>query len=243
MNIVGFSKNLLFPPKCVLCTFTMEPNTHTNICGKCADALRFCSESFCCERCGKPIISFEEERLCYFCANKSNTYFDKIVSLFEYDGMVKEAILRYKRIGIQKYAAVYAQIMAAKNEEEYRNIDFDFLCGAPSHKNRKTSKGFDHIEEICSHFSKITGIKRHRGALVKTRATEKQHSLNYEMRMKNLVGSMALKKGLDVKGATVLLIDDVCTTRATVIECAKTLKENGAKAVYALTFATTVKTK
>lgn len=241
MNVFTFIKNIFFPPGCVLCDSTLEPNNENSFCGKCADRIEFCNDGWCCGKCGKPIVSFGEKQLCYFCTCGKSRYFDRIISVFEYEGLVRSSILRYKSSGIRKYAAVYAQVMAARFFEEYSNIDFDFMCGAPSHKNHKREKGFDHVEEICRHFSSLTGIRHCRHALLKIRSTAKQRSLNYEMRMKNLVDSMIVNERVDVAGKTVLVIDDVCTTRATAIECAKTLKRSGAKKVFVLTLATTTK--
>lgn len=238
---MNFIKNVLFPPGCVLCDCTMEPNSVSNICGTCAEHMQFCSDGMCCERCGKPVVSFGEKQLCYFCASSKSKYFDRIVSVFEYDGLIRESILRYKSRGIQKYAEVYANVMSARFYEEYSDTDIDFICAAPSHKNKKKSNGSDHVEEICRCFSKITHIEYRREILFKTRRTAKQSSLNYEMRVKNLVDSMDVRDGAVVNGRNVLLIDDVCTTRSTIMECARVLKKNGAKKVYALTLATTVK--
>jgi predicted amidophosphoribosyltransferase len=89
--------------------------------------------------------------------------------------------------------------MAARFFEEYSNIDFDFVCGAASHKNHKREKGFDHVEEICRHFSRLTDIRYCQHALLKIRSTAKQRSLIYEMRMKNLVDSMIVNERVDEK--------------------------------------------
>ncbi len=241
MNIFSFIKNILFPPGCVLCDFTMEPNSEGDICGKCAESISFCSEGFCCEKCGKPIVSFAEKQLCYFCVNGKSKYFDRIVSVFEYEGVIRDSILRYKQMGIPKYAGVYAKIMSARFYEEYEDTEIDFICAAPSHRNKRRDKDFDGVEEICRRISGIIGIEHKSSVLVKVRKTAKQSSLNYEMRSKNLTDSMRVREGICVEGKRVLLIDDVCTTRATIMECAKTLKKAGAKKVYSLTLATTMK--
>ena len=241
MKILKFIRNIFFPPGCVLCDYTMEPNTTSDFCGKCADKVSFCSDGWCCEKCGKPIVSFGEKQLCYFCVNKNSKYFDRIVSVFEYSGIVKHSILRYKGMEIRAYAGAYAKIMTARFYEEYGDINFDFICAVPSYRKNSRDKKFDHIGEICKYFSEYTGIEYLKNTLVKIRQTEKQRSLNYEKRMTNLIDSMVVGKAADVKDKTVLLIDDVCTTRATVMECAKILKRGGAKKVYVLTLATTTK--
>lgn len=212
-----------------------------DVCGKCAEKIQFCGDGLCCEKCGKPIVSFGEKQLCYFCVNGKSKYFDRIASVFEYESLVRESVIRYKTYGLGKYATLYAEVMAARLYEEYGDMEFDCICATPSHKNRKRIRGFDGVDEICKRLSRLTGIRYMPGVIRKVRQTEKQSSLNYEKRMKNLLDSMDVRKGVELDGKRVLLVDDVCTTRATIMECAKVLKKNGAKRVYALTFATAVK--
>ena len=61
---------------------------------------------------------------------------------------------------------------------------------------------------------------------------KKQHILRASLRAANVLGVYGVSG--DVKGKTLLLIDDIVTTGATLNECAKVLKQNGAKAVYCL---------
>lgn len=238
-RILRFVKNLIFPPHCVFCDRIIEPNAERDVCGECSKELKLCSASVCCHKCGKPIISFAKEPVCYFCLSKKPKYYDRIASVFEYDGYVRDSILRYKNSGMAKYAKTYGECMSARLFEEYGGIEFDFICGVPSHTNKKRQYGFDQVELLCSEISKNTEIPYIAGVLKKLRKTKKQRSLKYEERQKNMKDSVGTARPELVSGKVVLLIDDVCTTRATLKECSRALKMSGAKRVYALTLATT----
>ncbi len=241
MRILTFLKNIIFPPRCVFCDRIMEPNVMASVCGKCSKDLDFCTEHTCCRKCGKPIVSFAEKQWCYFCLNEKKKYFDRISSVFVYDGNIRESILRYKFSRLSGYSKTYAECMAVKFFEEFDGLNIDCICAVPSHSNRKTENEFDHVGKLCKGLEKIIEIKFERGILKKIRKTKRQSLLSYEERRKNLDGSIIVKRPEIVESKRVLLVDDICTTRSTIMECSKMLKQAGASKVYALTIATTLK--
>ena len=76
--------------------------------------------------------------------------------------------------------------------------------------------------------------------IVKTKETKPQIGLTKPQRKKNLLGAFSIAPPRSFKGKTILLVDDVYTTGATVAEGAKTLSRAGAASVIVLTFARTV---
>lgn len=234
-KIFEFLKNILFPPKCVFCERILEPNQSIRVCGDCSKEIEFCSDAVCCEKCGKPILGFGEKRICYFCLNHSPKYFDRIVSAFVYDGIVQKAVIRYKDKGLSGHCEVFSSCVAARIFEEYPNIKFDFLCGVLPHNKRVD---FDQVQLLCRNLSKKLNLPYKKALFVKTRKTAKQSGLNFKERLENLKESLDIADKSMVEGKTILLIDDVCTTRATIIEYSRALKKAGAKRVYAATVAT-----
>lgn len=231
--------NFFFPGQCVFCDKTLEPNTTLDVCQECQRLIGESQKRICCAKCGKPVVSYGKRKICYFCYDNPTKYFDRIVSAFEYDGLAKESVLRYKGQAIPSYAPAYAEFIAETVKEKYGDIEFDFMCGAPSHTDKKRTQGFDNVELICKHLSNKLNIPFAKKVIRKIRNTPRQTGLDYRERQKNLVNSMTVWNAEMVRGKTILLVDDVCTTRATIIECSRALKQAGAKHVYAVTFATT----
>ncbi|MBQ7960711.1 MAG: ComF family protein [Clostridia bacterium] len=238
-KILKIAINFLFPPHCIFCDRTMELNSTRCVCPECSGQVSYCSELLCCEKCGKTVVSYGQQKLCVFCLETFPLYFDRIVSVFPYVSPVSDAVQRYKGLNLQSNASGFAEYIAERIEEEYKNTSFDFLCCVPSSSDKRRERGFDSVELIAQRVSGITGIPMKRKVLKKVRKTKKQTELKYHERLENLRGSMAVCENVSVEGKTVLLVDDVCTTRATIIECSRALKAAGAKRVFAVTLGTT----
>ncbi len=238
---IALLKNFFFPPECVFCEKILEINTPFLICDKCKDSLSFLSNRLCCERCGKLIVSYGKRQLCYFCAEGKSHYFDRIVSVFEYTDDIRGSIVRYKLSSTEGYSMTYADFLYELFQKSYPDESFDFICCAPPHTKKARNKGTDRLNLLCRTLSSKINIPFKKGVLVKVRETQKQTGLSYIERLSNLKGAIATSFPEKVVGKTVLLIDDVCTTRATITECARALKAAGAKRVCAMTIATTVK--
>ena len=100
----------------------------------------------------------------------------------------------------------------------------------PLSQKRLQKRGFNQAEKLA-HYLKypvLTCLKR-------TRETKPQFDLNFSQRKENVKDAFALK--YKISPENYCLIDDVATTGSTLSECAKVLKQNGAKKVYAICIA------
>jgi ComF family protein len=158
------------------------------------------------------------------------------VGAFHYDGPVKRLLHRLKYEG----HSVSARALAGLAVEALRGKAFaesvERVVPVPMHWKRRIQRGYNQSERIASPLAKGLG-KPWCAALVKTRASEPQVDLSREARHRNPVGTFAVRRGRFVAGRTVLLVDDVMTTAATVSECARVLKEAGATSVVAFAVA------
>lgn len=234
-NAFDFCRKILFPPKCIFCGKILEPNIKIRVCGTCGDDIVFCSDSLTCEKCGKPIVGYADKKLCYFCINSKIKRFDRIVSVFSYEDSVKDAVIRFKADGFLGYAETFADCIAAKVREEYSGINFDYILSVLPHSK---SKKKDAVALLSKCISKRLEIPYKQKVFEKVRKTRKQSGLNIKERFENINESIKVKTDIGLMGTTVLLIDDVCTTRSTITEYSRALKKAGAKKVYAATIAT-----
>jgi len=120
----------------------------------------------------------------------------------------------------------------------------DYLIPVPLHRIRLLMRRYNQAALIAGVLSKATDIAHLPLALSRVRSTKSQGHLKTDERAKNVhkAFSVSPKYTDRLKGASVVLIDDVYTTGATVKECAETLKQSGVKEVNVLTLARVLKT-
>lgn len=241
VRIIRLIRGLVYPTKCIFCDRVTEFGKEEYICNDCQDRLVFCSGKPCCKRCGKIQVSLGEKGICYRCATNTSLRYKRAVAALKYDDVSSLGILRYKDGQGETAGKVFAYLMAERMKSELSGTEFDAIVGVAPSVKRNRKRGFDPVGEICRNLSKITGILYLEGVLRKIKKTPKQSGLDYERRVKNLIGSIGLSKSADVTGKRILLVDDVMTTGSTVNECAYVLTRGGAKEVYVLTFATTLR--
>ncbi len=111
----------------------------------------------------------------------------------------------------------------------------DFVVPVPQHWRRRFQRGFNQSALIAK--SLKLDNTRFNTDVVKIRHTKDQVGLTFAARKKNLRDAFAVRKGHDFNGKNICLVDDVKTTGATLDECAKVLKDAGARKVFAFVLA------
>lgn len=200
--------DLIFPPRCV-----------------------------CCERLGYFICPSCKAKISYLLTRTTPPQpLDSLYAVAHFnDPVIKEAILAFKYQKLSAMAPELSDMLAQRIKKE--KIRFDILAFVPISRRRKAWRGFNQSEVLAREL----GRKLNKPIfleLKKTKETKTQVGLGKRDREKNLLSAFSCddwEKRL--KGKRILLIDDVATTGATIIECAKTLKKSGAKSVAALVLA------
>lgn len=159
----------------------------------------------------------------------------------KYDGLTASAIRLFKNGYRMGFGKIMAEEMAEQVREEYEISKIDFITNVASNSKNNRKRGFEPVTEICRELSEILKIPYEKNLLIKIRETPRQSSLDYSRRIRNLIGAVALARETEADGKTVLLVDDVMTTGSTIEENSYVLKQGGAKAVFAVTYGTTVK--
>lgn len=106
------------------------------------------------------------------------------------------------------------------------------IVSVPTHWRHRLGRPLYAADALAERLARATGLPRVR-VLRRVRAGPHQIGLSFTDRQANIRGAFALRRGVTMEGARVLLIDDVKTTGATLNECAKVLRAGGAAEVFA----------
>lgn len=216
--------DLLFPAACVHCK---APNAW--LCQNCKASIPFIT-SIICSRCGTPLTSSP----CPQCIKNSLHYIDGIrCATYFQDNPIRSAVHDLKYRGRKVIAEALGEFLA----ETYRhyNLKVDLLMPVPLYKTRYKERGFNQSLLLANQLSRLVNVPVDSITLYRTRDTGHQMALKASERHNNVANAFECRR--PITGRSVLLIDDVCTTGATLDFCAMSLKTNGAASVWGLTLA------
>lgn len=118
--------------------------------------------------------------------------------------------------------------------ESLQGKDFE-LIPVPLHKNRIKKRKYNHMELVCTDFSRFSGFSCNFDLIKRVKDTKPQYKLSRKERLKNLSEAFIVDTE-KLSGKNLLIMDDICTTGSTFEEMIKVLKISGAN--YIVCFAT-----
>ena len=202
--------DIIYPPRCICCFEVIKNNALT------------------CEECGKDL----EKRVNYIDFHAIDF---ECTSLYRYQGSAKGVISTIKSKKSLTVCKKVGNILADEAERLYAKTPFDLVVYVPMTRVRMIKRGFNQTAVFAKIISKRLNIGFEKEVIKKIRETEPQKSLRAAQRAVNLKDAFKVMK--DVDGKSILLVDDVITTGATIKENVKILYKAGARKVTVLTFA------
>lgn len=227
--------DLVYPPDCPICEAPLDHDENPTarfVCADCLARIEWFAPPWC-ERCGGP--TSEGIDLCSRCGHTSIP-FAKARAVGPYDGVLARLIQMYKFQGERALARDLAQPLAKRVIDERMDDEIEAIAFVPMTKRAVRDRGFNHVERLA----RDLGDQLDRPvipALQKTRETRPQIELPERERLNNLRDAFSTTQPLP--WTSMLLIDDVFTTGATIRECSQTLIDGGAERVYVATLAHT----
>lgn len=154
-----------------------------------------------------------------------------------YDDGSKPLILSFKHSDRTHAAKALAAWMARPAAEFMESIDY--IIPVPLHRWRLFKRRYNQAALLAQELHQLTGKSLLSDGLIRTKPTPIQGHRNRKERHENVRGAFSInpRYGENLKGKTILLIDDVLTTGATVSECSKVLLKAGAAGAHVLTLA------
>jgi len=171
--------------------------------------------------------------LCARCRT-SPLQIERIRSVAYFEGVLRKAMHSFKYRRRAVLAEPPGDLMAAYWRQHPMIVDV--VVPVPLHAARLRQRGYNQAALLARHMARRVGLGVDEVTLVRQRATASQVELDAKQRRENVRDAFACS-GDGLAGKQVLLIDDVCTTGATLEACAVALGEGGARGVQALTLA------
>lgn len=230
--------DFLLPPRCGGCGESID-QTHA-LCSVCWSRLSFITKPFC-ETCGFPFeLEGGDGVACGPCL-RSPPLFTQLRSAFCYEDRSRDLILRFKHGDATYLTPLLVRWMEVAGRDLLEKADL--LLPVPLHWRRLIKRGYNQAAFLAQGLAKRTNRVCFPSVLRRVRSTESQGHLTLLERRKNVSRAFYVRERDEkiLLGKSVLLIDDVFTTGATVTECTKALKKAGARDVAVLTLARVVK--
>src|SRR5690625_312171 len=145
--------------------------------------------------------------------------------VFQQTGITQKLMheIKYNR---NKKLAQYLGMILAKHIE-FKKENYDYLIPVPLHKKKLKQRGYNQAEEIAKGFNQLWGTEILKNHLVKIKNNVSQTTQSRIHKFKNVEDVYAWNGNSIQKNKSLLLIDDVCTTGATLESCILTLNKAG----------------
>ena len=184
-----------------------------------------------CPRCGRPQAS---GIVCPGCWQRP-TEIDGIRSPFRFDEVIRKAIHELKYRNLRAIAPRLAELLADYLDES--PLPREVLVGVPLHPRRLRERGYNQSSLLAKELGKRIGLPVIEDCLIRVKQAQPQvKAVDVEERRRNVADAFVCRDER-VKGKRIVLIDDVCTSGATLESCAAALKRKGATSVWGLTLA------
>lgn len=205
---------LIFPPICPVCKEIVDD--YDELCQNCAEKV------FCSDLNPNPPLPITE-----------------VMRLTKYRGGTRGLLRKLKFDGnLKVLTPIYKILDKVSNNANVTNFlkNIDAAVFVPLHEERLKNRGYNQTELIFSDWLNSMNVPP-KNILIRTKKTPHLFNLSPTERKQILDGAFKVIEGADVAGKNILIVDDIFTTGATSVECAKALKKIGAAQIYVLAFA------
>jgi ComF family protein len=224
--------SVVFPSRCPSCAASVDHPTRGPLCGACWQTLPRHRSSLC--RCGFPLPL--GLLACGRC-RRGLQPLEAGASLGPYEGSLRTLVHELKYHGRRRVAARLAEELLSSASVRALLERPVVLVPVPLHPRRRLERGFNQSELLARELARRTGLEVAEKALVRRKDTAPQAGLSAARRRQNVAAAFAVRQRVRIQGRVAVLVDDVWTTGATALACARILKEAGAAEVRLLSVA------
>lgn len=227
--------DLIYPPLCLHC-HALLPNSSIIFCNSCLTQMEVINPE---ERCKICFSYLGNEKSCQVCLKQPPRSYDRLASVFDYEGP-PATLIRQLKYSKKPYLAKGASAYLAFQILQLNWPIPDYFIPVPLSFSHWLERGYNQSElltdALAEHFQrpKLNAILRKSGDY-------SQAELSQTQRIKLSKNSFALKNTICLREKIIILLDDITTTGTTINRCAEVLAESFPAAIYCLTFCKTIK--
>ncbi len=229
--------DVVYPPVCVGCGRIVAQ--HRGVCPACWATLRLIERPYC-EVLGAPFTHDLGAGILSADAIANPPVFDRLRSVAIHDGIARSLVHGLKYRDRTDLAQMMAQWMVRASDGSVAACDA--IVPVPLHALRLWGRKFNQSAELARAIARLSGKPYLANALLRTKRTARQVGLGATARQDNVRGAFTVPESgsAGLFGKSIVLVDDVYTTGATVSAATRALKRAGAGEVTVLTFARAV---
>ncbi len=232
--------SVLFPSPCLVCGGFPGERIEGGVCLPCWARVEYVTGP-ACPTCGRPHPDLEDDDLeglpCGACVARKPP-FDAGLSLGLYRGTLRSLIRLLKFSDRPELAGPLAERAYACWRRRRSSLpEVDLLVPVPLPLLRRVRRGYNQSAEVGRRLARLAGLPTASRALARRIGGRLQAGLPASRRAGNVRGAFRPRRAARLAGRSILLLDDVWTTGATLRECARALRRGGARRVVAFSLA------
>ncbi len=229
--------DLLYPPLCILCRMHLPRTGNRSIlCTRCESTIELNKPPFC-QKCSHPILDHPETSFCRRC-KKSTFAFDEAWGVCLYNEAMRRLLHLFKYGQKTSLRHPFTQLFHIFVRTHHLDLTrYEMIVPVPLHPTRMRERGYNQSQLLAEMVSVNYHIPLCLNNLARRRPTAYQAALGRKERWTNIQGAFKINTPVEFFGKSVLIIDDLMTTGATLSEVSTLLKMAGVKRIGALTLA------
>lgn len=235
--------DLVYPPTCLGCYAELDSELQfaspASFCRPCLGQLHLLRGATC-RKCGAPVPDAASKSTCPRCSG-TKLWFDETNALGEYEGLLRDWLLRMKGDGGESLALAVAELIWQEHCDRLAGLEVDVVVPVPMHWRRRLWRGVNAPTLLAERIAGHLRVPMAADLLRRTRHTPPQFSVPPSQRRANVRNAFAVRSGYHLESARVLLVDDILTTGSTCSASASVLKRAGASHVAVVVAARTLR--
>lgn len=215
-NLFNPFLDFIYPPFCLACEIKLDSNAP--VCESCWETLQ--KRSRIRRHTGDDFTYLEDP-----------LYMDDVITFWEYSTVIERLIHSVKYEGFKRLGRLLGILAAECLLEGLSPRKADMIIPVPLHPVRQRERGFNQSRIYAEQISQYADIPMNPKILHRIRYTKTQTELTASERQSNMRDAFKVTSSSEIQDKTVILIDDVITSGATINSCAKACLTAGARSV------------